>query len=300
MIIAGVDIGTNTILMTIADYTKDNFKVIGEKYAVARLGQGVDKSGYINQDAIERTKSILNEFAEYANSLSVERKYIVATSAMRDAKNNIEVKQKLEKSIDGEIHIISGDEEAHLSYIGTVNNDKKSLVIDIGGGSTELILGQAGEILHRKSFNFGAVRLTERFINSQPPSYNEIQNVKDFLQEELNSFKIDNTDINYYGVAGTSTTVALTALGLKDYEVAKADGFILKQSKLNDIVEMYNSSDVDTIINKFGVNPKRADLISAGALILQSIFNHLKIKNCTISSKGLRYGAIYKLISEIN
>jgi exopolyphosphatase/guanosine-5'-triphosphate,3'-diphosphate pyrophosphatase len=298
MITASIDIGTNTVLMLIADISGGDIKRIHEEYAVARLGQGVDKTGIINEEAIRRAAKILNEFKLIADNYNCEKILPVATSASRDAKNGPEVIAYLSSLLDSRIRVISGDEEARLSYIGTVEASD-GLVIDIGGGSTELIYGINCKITSFKSLNIGAVRLTERYFSKQPPRPEEIISAKEYIENNLNTLqgfpeKIDNV----FTVAGTATTIATTANGLKDYEVHKIDGYRLNRDKLNEIFESYSTSGSEFIIDKLGVNPGRADLISAGTLILKTIVENYGFNELTVSAKGLRYGIIRDYIDK--
>lgn len=292
MITASIDIGTNTILMLIADISGGDIKRLHEEYAVARLGRGIDNTGIINNEAIRRAEKILNEFKIIADNYNCERILPVATSASRDAKNGPEVIAFLSSLLDSQIRVISGDEEARLSYIGTVEASD-GLVIDIGGGSTELIYGLNSEISFFKSLNIGAVRLTERYFSKQPPLPEEILSAKKHIEKHLEYLAgLPEKTGKVFAVAGTATTIATTANGLKDYEVHKIDGYRLSRDKLNEIFDLFSTSSSGFITKKLGVNPGRADLISAGTLILKTIAEKYGFDEFTVSAKGLRYGII--------
>ncbi|MBX3044714.1 MAG: hypothetical protein KIT33_06080 [Candidatus Kapabacteria bacterium] len=291
--VAGIDIGTNTVLMLIAEYQNKRIKKIKENFAVARLGESLDKTGIISENAIERTAEILAENKQICDKLNVKKILAVGTSALRDAQNSNQAIKALNKSLGTEIQVIPGIREAELSYLGTVTCDSKALVIDIGGGSTELILGQNRAIHDKFSLQMGAVRMTERFFSSShPPEDSSIEIAEQELLYMLSEIKSFEKIEKVYAVAGTATTLATTALGLADHEVDKVDRHILTDEEIERIFELYHSCTVEDIIKKFGVHPRRADLILAGSLIMRTIVRYFKIQEIVVSSKGLRYGIL--------
>lgn len=295
MKIASIDIGTNTILMLIADVDlSGNINVIHEEFAIARLGENTDKTAIICEDAIIRASKILEQYKNICRAHNVDIILPVATSAMREATNKDIAKLKFESILGFPLIIINGETEALLSYIGTVASDETALLIDIGGGSTEIVSGKSNSIVWRRSYDVGAVRISERFFQSKhPPKLYDIKSAKDFLLEIFKGLSLGNTDsCKIYAVAGTATTIATTIQGFYDYEVSKIDGFELTYSTLQNIYETYLDNSTDDIIHKFKVSPGRAGLIFAGSLILLTIFDILDITKCIISSKGLRYGII--------
>lgn len=295
--IASVDIGTNTVLMLVADIENNNLIKITEKFDVARLGEDVDKTGIIKQSAIERTKNILVQNNEICKSLNVEKVLAVGTSALRDAHNSKDVLMELSNALGSEIRVIEGSEEAALSFLGTVLDDELSMVIDIGGGSTEIIIGCGDRIIEKISLQVGAVRLTERFFKHiHPPHSEDIDNATEYISKLLSNSNILSDYKKVYAVAGTATTLATTALGLADNEVDAANGYILSDDKLNLIYELYKSTSISDIETKLKVHPRRADLILSGALILKLIVGHFNIKQLIVSSHGLRYGILYDFI----
>lgn len=299
---ASIDIGTNTVLMSIIDSNGNNdIQIVHEEYAIARLGEGTDKTKIINDGAVKRTMDILVGYLQICNKYSVDSIITVTTSAMRDALNRDDVKKKLESVLKSPILVIDGDTEAKLSFIGTVNSQVNALVIDIGGGSTELTIGRGKDLLFTKSLNMGAVRISERFFyNSHPPSNEQIESAKYFIKDKISVIKklmpIYDT---VYAVAGTATTIATSYCGLKDNQIREIDNFLLTRKALSDIYQDYLNSTVDDIIINHGVSPGRAKLIFAGTLILKTIFDHLDIQSCVISARGLRYGAFQGRIDGI-
>ena len=297
--LAAIDIGTNTILMVIAEVEKDSsYKIISDSHEIARLGEGLGKTGRISDDAIERGKTILSKYSIVCNENQVDKINVVCTSALRDAENSANVIHAFKSVINAEFDIISGLEEAQMSYSGTAENYSQTVVIDIGGGSTEFISGDKNQIINRKSLQIGAVRLTEKFFKAHPPLPYELQNSRDYIQEILGEIDVPVSD-NIYAVAGTPTTLAHIELGLKEYDFDKVHGYSLKLDTLDDLLKKFISNDLNYIIDVLHVHPKRADVITMGTLILIESLKHLKSDRCTVSAKGLRFGLLHKMIADI-
>ncbi len=293
MRVATIDIGTNTILMLIAEIDKvNNFNIIREEFAIARLGEGVDKSGIINENAFNRAENILVKYRKICSEYKVEIIKTVGTSALRDAKNNIDIINRFQKILGFPIDIISGEKEALLSYLGTVTDNSESVVIDIGGGSTEIIAGENGIIKNRISLNIGAVRITEKFFDSQPPNEEAILYASDYINDILINSNLQPVNCKVYAVAGTATTIATASFGLDDNDVASIHNKILTKTLIDDIYLQFKALNSEQLIDKFKVSPKRADLITAGALILKLILENMKIQKVIVSAHGLRYGIL--------
>ena len=291
--LAGLDIGTNTILLLIADIDENgNIDVIRDEHNIARLGEGVDKTGIINVNALERACSVLREYRVLCDEHGVEKINTGATSALRDARNSAEIREKLAEIIGTRIRVLSGEKEAEISFMGTVRDDDHSVVLDIGGGSTEIIKGTNRELESRKSLQTGAVRLTERFFSSQPPSEYEIIQAVKAIRSELNNIDIRDKDIKYYAVAGTPTTIAAVSMGLADFEREKIEGYMLSLDEMIDVLEIFFKSDTEHLITKLNIHPKRADVITAGGLILKEFTSMLGFSECIVSTRGLRFGLL--------
>lgn len=292
--IASVDIGTNTVLLLIGEFIADKLTVIDEKYSVARLGEDVDKTNLIKEAAILRTKDILKECAELCKIHNVSKIIAVGTSALRDAENRNDALKELNSELGAKIKPISGDEEAYLSYIGTVSDNIQNMVIDIGGGSTEIIIGKGDSNIKKISLQTGAVRISEKYFNLQhPPQEKLIKDAYSSIIEKLNSINFICSFEKVYAVAGTATTLATTSLGLSDNEVSRINGYKLHRDEINRIYKLYLSMSTNEIINNLKVHPKRADLIFSGSLILKTIVDYYEIPEIIVSSQGLRYGILY-------
>lgn len=299
MRVASIDIGTNTILLLIAEIDANSLKIIRQYGDVSSLGQNVDRDSEISVEAYQRAAIILSNIKKICLEEKVQKLHIVATSAMRDASNATLLTQRFkdlfEPDISTDIEVISGETEAALSFLGTVSSGDKSFVIDIGGGSTELIYGHQEKLIFSKSLPLGAVRLTDRYFSSQPPNKIDIENAHKAIQSELVKSKLAIENGNLYAVGGTATTIALSTLKLSDKEIEKSDGYVLKYDELSQVFDGYSRATNDEIIQKYNIHPRRAPFITAGSLILMTVMRHLSKKCITISAGGLRYGVLRKI-----
>jgi exopolyphosphatase/guanosine-5'-triphosphate,3'-diphosphate pyrophosphatase len=229
MIRASIDIGTNSVLLLVADVTENGLEVLYEEQHVPRLGKNVDKDRSLHRDSQKRVidvlktfqKKLTGEFPELSNP-----PVITATSAVRDASNRSEFLEVVNRELGWEIRILSGDEEAKTTYGGAVSvlslaDISTPVIIDIGGGSTEFASGVGPQFKKGVSLNIGSVRFTERYFKSDPPSQKEILSARNTIEKELR--KLDDSYRNgvLIGVAGTVTSIAAIEMGLHDYESEK-------------------------------------------------------------------------------
>lgn len=294
MRIASIDIGTNTILMLIVESIGNlEFQILNQQFSTPRLGEGVDKNGIISQNAINRALEVLINYKKICNDYKVDVIKAVGTSALRDAKNSSEVLKIFKSILNYDVEVISGENEAYLSFIGSVNSTKRSLLIDIGGGSTELIIGENNQIQNRISLQIGAVRITEKFFkNIYPINDNFYNDAINYIKEQLNNFKIDSKIEFIYSVAGTPCSIATALKGIPDYEVDKVDGEKIYIEDIQNILNKFKLMNPNEISEKYLINPKRADIIAAGTLILYLILQQYNLNYTIVSSKGLRFGII--------
>lgn len=294
MRIASIDIGTNTILMLIVESIGNSeFHILNQQFSTPRLGEGVDKNGIISQNAINRALEVLINYKKICNDYKVDVIKAVGTSALRDAKNSSEVLKIFKSILNYDVEVISGENEAYLSFIGSVNSTKRSLLIDIGGGSTELIIGENNQIQNRISLQIGAVRITEKFFkNIYPINDNFYNDAINYIKEQLNNFKIDSKIEFIYSVAGTPCSIATALKGIPDYEVDKVDGEKIYIEDIQNILNKFKLMNPYEISEKYLINPKRADIIAAGTLILYLILQQYNLNYTIVSSKGLRFGII--------
>lgn len=302
MKVAALDLGTNTFLCLIADGDKNGIsQVHKDLMKVVRLGQEVDKRGEFHPDALIRARECLTEFKKEIEKHQVDHILAMATSAARDVSNGAEL-FKIGKDLGIPIEIIPGEDEARITFLGaTAGEDRKdvsSLVIDVGGGSTEFILGRDKEVLVAESLNIGGVRLTERFISNQPVQPSDADAMKDFIKEKtqpifqkLRKEKIDKV----IAVAGTPTSIVAIEVG--GFDEKKVDGFFLSKDRLQYWVHEFANTTVDEKKIKYGLGG-RADIIYAGSSIILAALEELALPGIFVSTKGVRYGVALEMLQK--
>lgn len=295
MIAAAIDIGTNTLLLTVGERLPDcTVRILRDEHSIARLGAGVDAAGNIGREAIGRAAEILRRYRNICDEADVNLVAAVGTSALRDAANRDEVCAELGSVIGTEIRIIDGETEAALSFSGSVECAESAIVLDIGGGSTEIIAGRGGTIEYRTSMNIGAVRLTERFFGSFPPAPEMVAAVSEAISEQL---PVGIPAYPMTAVAGTPTTLAAIALELQVFSPEKVHNFHLTLETVRSLAEMLLRKPLPEILALPGVHPQRADILPAGALILKVAMEKFGYSHCTVSTRGLRFGVLEEMLN---
>jgi exopolyphosphatase/guanosine-5'-triphosphate,3'-diphosphate pyrophosphatase len=275
--VAAIDCGTNSIRLLIADITGGNFKEVLRTMEIVRLGQGVDQNKSFHPDAIARTLSVVEKFAQLIASKGVEKIRFCATSATRDASNRELFTNGVKKILGVEVEVIPGEQEAALSFIGATKelsqSDGPFLVVDIGGGSTEFVFGSE-KVEFAKSVNIGCVRMSERHLNLQPPTMAQIAeaiiDIDLAITQAAKVVPISQAK-SLVAVAGTATTVAAAALKLAEY-----DRYLIHLSRISapavhQVAAMFQSMNKDQIAALGYMHPGRVDVITAGALVLSRI-----------------------------
>ncbi|AFX99770.1 Ppx/GppA phosphatase family protein [Bdellovibrio bacteriovorus] len=297
--VAALDLGTNTFLCLIASGDKDGIKKVHrDLMQVVRLGQGVGQTGEFHPDALARARQCLTEFKKEIDSEHVDQILAMATSAARDARNGQEL-FRIGEELGIPIEIIPGEDEARITYLGGTaggtNPNVTSLVVDVGGGSTELIVGKGADILYGHSLDIGGVRLTEKFITNQPVIEKDRKPLEAFIQEQLKAIlpEIQKHKIDQIvAVAGTPT--ALVAIEVGGFDEKKVDGFFLKKDRLAHWVEEFARTTVEEKKTKYHLGG-RADIIFAGASILLAVVEALKLEGMVVTTKGVRYGVALEM-----
>jgi exopolyphosphatase/guanosine-5'-triphosphate,3'-diphosphate pyrophosphatase len=293
---AGIDIGTNTVLLLIISRNEHGeISVIHDEHRIARLGDGIHQTGCISTESIKRAQHILMDYASLIQSFPSITVRAIATSAMRDAQNREEVKKALELVLGYSIEIISGIEEAALTFMGSREDYQNPVIIDIGGGSTEIIqLNNDQE--HCLSIDIGAVRLTDMHMKKLPLSKDNMDAAMLHIQHAIADVSIPS-DATLIATAGTPTTLAAIDLQLEDLSSSRIHGHALSIERISELSSYLLSSTIDEIIDIPGVHPQRADILPAGAFILNHILNHVNAKQCIVSKKGLRYGIVQTIMN---
>ncbi|HDI51379.1 hypothetical protein DRQ15_06375 [candidate division KSB1 bacterium] len=302
---AAIDIGTNTILLLIAEVSPEGYLYdIYQEQAIPRLGRGINDTGKISPQAAAQAIRILESYKQKCAECGVNRIFIVGTAALRTAKNAQQLLEQITSRLGLEIEIIPGEQEARFAFWGALSNKKnlpgQILVVDIGGGSTELIWGKAEEFENAISLKFGSVWLTERFIRSDPVTDDEVSELEAYVATQLRCYRSQlphQVDV-IVGTAGTVTTLAAMAQKLITYDPHRIDGFELTSTELlNQISEIKKRTLIERL-RLPALEPNRADVILAGALILHQILKTWNKKSLLVSDRGLRFGVIiHKLLT---
>jgi len=275
--VAAIDCGTNSIRLLIADTTGGNFKEVLRTMEIVRLGQGVDQNKSFHPDAIARTLSAVEKFAQLIASKGVEKIRFCATSATRDAGNRELFTNGVKKILGVEVEVIPGEQEAALSFIGATKelsqSDGPFLVVDIGGGSTEFVFGSE-KVEFAKSVNIGCVRMSERHLNLQPPTMAQIAeaiiDIDLAITQAAKVVPISQAK-SLVAVAGTATTVAAAALKLEEYDRYLIHLSRISAPSVHQVAAMFQSMNKDQIAALGYMHPGRVDVITAGALVLSRI-----------------------------
>ena len=305
MIIASIDIGTNTVLLLIAEVDEISFEItpLLNEYRMPRIGRGLKLTENITADRIKKLFTVLSEYESIIGKYNVNDVLVTATNALRIAANSAEIAERIKKQLSWNINIISGKTEAEFAFLGAVpvsTKNKIILVIDIGGGSTELILGKENNIEYRKSFQIGSVSATEKYLRNSPPLDIELSKLKIELEtifgEIKNKFAPDLT----YSIAGTPTTVFCMINEIKSFDDSIVEGGILKHEDIVKLIQELKKLSPEEIRIGYGkVIQGREDIILGGTIILLNIMKLLNLSEVIVSSKGLRYGAIVSFLKGI-
>ncbi len=305
MKVAAIDIGTNTTLLLVAE-TDDRgvLSSIREEATITRLGEGVDLARKLAPAAIERTNACLSAYAEIVRELGAERVGVVGTSAMRDAGGGEEVRAKVRELFGVDARTISGDEEARLTFRGALSglDVSAAAVFDIGGGSTEIVIGEGGAPRVSHSFDVGSVRLTERHVRSDPPTRAEMDAVTRAVRDAFatrpdlwkDAHAVKSPPV---GIAGTVTTLAAVALGMETYDGARVHGHMMSTAEVRAVVERLAAAPLGERRKIRGLEPKRADVIVAGGLIVLATLEAFGASSLRVSDRGVRWGLAESLVT---
>ena len=308
MILAGIDIGTNTLRLLIAEFSGDGIyrKVDSGRY-ITRLGEGSSGTGRLKDEAMERAIRVLKGFADKCDENNVNNIYAVATSAVREAANGVDFINKVKIRTGIDVNIISGDDEARLTMLGVCSGleiaQKDALLMDIGGGSTEFILTSKGEIVFKVSTDIGVVRFTEQYIKSDPPEEEEIEFLGRVIEDRLKKVASGKGDIasgvEFIGTAGTVTTLAAIDQMMRIYDAEKINGYRIKRDGVMKILKMIRSMTNKERKELPGVEEGREDIILAGAMVVYKVMELFGFDEMTVSDAGLREGLVTDLYNRL-
>jgi exopolyphosphatase / guanosine-5'-triphosphate,3'-diphosphate pyrophosphatase len=284
--VAVIDIGTNTTRLLVAEAEDAEVVELERRTIITSLGRGVDATGRLADDAMDRVAEAIAVYREVIDRLGAERVVAVATSAMRDSENGPEFHDYLQEKYGVDARTISGDEEARLTFLGATagrNDDRETVVIDIGGGSTEYVVGRAGrDPGFHTSTQMGSVRFTERFLESDPPAQSELQELAEAVRQTVPDVSADHA----IAVAGTATSVAAID-GAEDVH-----GYHLTLASCERVAAKLAGLTVEQRRKVEGLHPDRAPTIVAGAVILTESVRSLGLNEVEVSDRDLLHGAV--------
>jgi exopolyphosphatase/guanosine-5'-triphosphate,3'-diphosphate pyrophosphatase len=298
--LAGIDCGTNSTRLLVAD---GDGGTVERLMRITRLGQGVDATGRLAPEAIDRTVAVLREYRSVLDRHGVERVRMTATSAARDATNRDEFFAAATDAIGVAPELLGGDEEARLSFRGATAEldpaDGPFLVADIGGGSTEFAVGTTGDPDGVLSTDIGCVRLTEKFLHSDPPAPEELSQAFDIVRGHLDDVSRVIPSVvdvrRFVGLAGTVSAMAAVELGLATYDRRRIHHFVLTRAAAEDVFRTLATERRSQRIHNPGLEPERADVIVGGAVILVGILRYFELPGCLVSESDILDGLVASL-----
>lgn len=305
MTIASIDIGTNTILLLIveADLETKSFTLLRNEHRMPRIGKGVKTGIPISDEKIKLLKSILHEYKVIIESYGTEKVILTGTNIFRIASNSSDIINQVYEEFNYRINVISGDEEAYYSFLGAtsgINDYNDFLIIDIGGGSTEIISGSRENIRYKKSFQVGAVSAREMFFLSDPPTAEQVGKLEIYLNNLFIELWHLSTKGKYpLAIAGTPTTLSAIKHNLTNFNEKIIELSELNILEIKEIIDNLSTMTSTEIRKKY---PKimlgREDIILAGSIILLKFMQITNLNKVYTSTKGIRYGAVVKFLME--
>jgi exopolyphosphatase / guanosine-5'-triphosphate,3'-diphosphate pyrophosphatase len=288
--VAAVDLGTNSTRLLVADVDDGRFDEVARRLTITRLGEGVDARRRLLPVPIARVRNCLADYRQELESFGAERTLAIATSAVRDAENGEAFLGEIEWSYGFTTRLLAGEEEAAMMVRGVTAGRSQLddvLVVDIGGGSTELVHAVAGEVAAATSIDVGCVRLTERFLGSDPPSRPELAAAGAYVRSLLPQL----VPASAIGVAGTVTTLAALDLGDAEYDPARTHGHRLSLASVEEQLERLAAMTLDERLAVPEVEPGRAPVIVAGVVVLREVMTSYGLAEIEVSERDILHGA---------
>jgi exopolyphosphatase/guanosine-5'-triphosphate,3'-diphosphate pyrophosphatase len=292
--VAVIDVGTNSTRLLVADVVGGRISPLERRSTVTRLGRGVDLSGHLASEAIEDVCSAIDGYVGLFQELEAEKVDVIATSAVRDADNGAAFLAELRERFALSARVLDGEEEARLSYLGASSEDpptEPTVVTDIGGGSTELIVGSGADITFHDSLQLGVVRHTERYISSDPPTAGELEALAGDVRGAIDaSLEADIEARQGIAVAGTPTSLAAIEMGLEPYDPARVHGHVLVLPSIQRMLSRLASVPLAERVEIPGLHPDRAPTIVAGVVILVEAMRTFGLEQIRVSEHDILYG----------
>jgi len=302
--IATIDLGTNSmLLLVIRRNDQGDVHVLHEGSEVVRLGENLKKTGVISPAALDRTITAIRNYQSQIAPFNVEKVFLTATSAMREAQNQQEIVDAITSATSLEVEILPKAEETRLAYKSVTaeeNHEDPSLVVDIGGGSTEVAWGMGSRYDGGRSLDLGTVKLIEGCMSKEILSAAEL----DVARAEIDQAMIRVTPLGdldyYYGTAGSFTQAAALDLKLPQYSAKAVDHYKLKKENVKSWIEMLSRMTFEEKRNLPGADPKRIDVLLAGMLIIERLYEKFNTTEFVVRDRGIRYGKAFDQFRDFN
>jgi exopolyphosphatase/guanosine-5'-triphosphate,3'-diphosphate pyrophosphatase len=303
MIRSSIDIGTNSVLLLVADCSDSTINELYEEQNIPRLGQGVDESGALSEAAQDRVLKVLIRYKAFLDenysAISTET-IVTATSAVRDASNRKKFLNRIKKETGWGVLLLSGNDEAQVTYRGALSvidiagNTARNAVLDIGGGSTEIAVGKGDQLNKFVSLNMGSVRFTERFLKNDPPANQEIEAARREIRRMLLEWSGTPDEFDHLiGVAGTVTSMAGIDLNLSSYATHKINGHRCSRAFTEQMIETFKNLTAAEIEERYPMFLKgRGDVITGGLLVLSEFMDWSGHDEIIVSTGGIRHGVL--------
>ena len=295
---AVIDIGTNSIKFCVGERAEDGgIVILMDENDIARLGDGLRDTGSIAPEALERNAASVARFAQMAREQGAEDIVAVGTMALRSAKNSGDFIARVRELCNVSVTVIPGEEEARLSYLAVLSalpvHEGELVIFDTGGGSTEFIFGQGKELIKRMSVNLGAVRLTEEHFADDPARPGAVEEALKDIKHVFDDAGVAGQPRQLVGMGGTVTSMGAVKHRMERYDPDIIQGSILTAQEVDEQITAYAGRTLEQRRQLPGLQPKRADVILAGACILKDILHRFQMPQLTISDRGLRHGLLF-------
>jgi exopolyphosphatase / guanosine-5'-triphosphate,3'-diphosphate pyrophosphatase len=294
--VAVVDIGTNSTRLLIADVENGGVTEVERRTTVTNMGRGVDHSGLICMDAVDDVCTVIGDYKARYEEMGAERVTAIATSAVRDAVNGDAFIAELRERFGLDARLLSGKEEASLTYLGATSHrpaGESTLVFDIGGGSTELIVGSGAEVGFHTSLQAGTIRQSERHLTSDPPDTHELEDLAADIRNQIDraiAAQPHAMPIQAIAVAGTPTSLAAIDQELEPYDSGRVHGYRLGLQRVQRMLSRLSSLPLAERLRVPGLHPGRAPTIVAGTVILVQVMRAFQIKEIEVSELDILHG----------
>ncbi len=300
MRVAAIDMGTNSTRLLVADVVDGTVEVVRRESRVTGLGRGVEISGSLSTEAIESVFAAVGDYLVIAADLGSVETFAFATSAARDASNSEVFIAELRERFDLQARVLSGDEEAELTYLGARGScaDCETVIVDIGGGSTELVVGSGGEPTFNTSLQLGVVRHTERHLHTDPPQTNELESLSEDVSGAIDAELATHPGLSAdrgVAVAGTPAILAAMDLGLEQVDHARIEGHELDLETIQKLLSRLSSLPLAERRTLRGVDPDRAPTIVAGVIILIKTMRAFALQRISVSERDILFGAALRV-----